>query len=190
MKPWVFLYLLTDECDSARNEFERAMAIFPLSQSGRISLGIAQRLCHDLDEALTTFDHLVSDFPDVPEIFLNRAYVHISKNDFVSAEKDIQTFLSFESDNLEGLLALTVILSETGYDDRAIAILTDLADKYPSNSIILNNLGLIYYRRGDYTSAMTYWEKSIDLNPNQTEIRQNLRQLRWDHGNFDSLTFF
>ena len=42
----------------------------------------------------------------------------------------------------------------------------------PTNTLALNNLGLIYLRKKDYARALDYWNRSLAINPQQSQIKQ------------------
>lgn len=183
-----YLYLLTGDCRRAVKQLQRASTLSLDSRTVRINLGTAQHQCSDLNQALATFDSLSAEFPDDPDILINRANVFVSLHRFGEAEHDIREAMMLEPDRVEAILTLATILGETDRVDEALTVLTELSTRFPEQTAILNNLGLLHYRKGDFSTALKYWEQSIDLNPKQDHIRQNLRQLRFDHGRLELLT--
>ena len=39
---------------------------------------------------------------------------------------------------------------------------------------VLNSIGECYFKMGNFKEALRVWEKSLDLNPNQPEIKKNI----------------
>ena len=62
-----------------------------------------------------------------------------------------------------------------GKTQEAKKVFLQLNTKYPNNSIIHNNLGVLYAKLGEYTSAYTFFESALRLKPNYQEARNNLR---------------
>jgi predicted negative regulator of RcsB-dependent stress response len=43
---------------------------------------------------------------------------------------------------------------------------------------ILNIIGECYFQLGNTSAALTVWEKSLEINPDQPEIRKNVGALK------------
>ena len=46
----------------------------------------------------------------------------------------------------------------------------------------MNNLGNVHYTLGDFEKAVTYWEKSLSVAPEQIDARLNLAKLHYERG--------
>jgi tetratricopeptide (TPR) repeat protein len=57
--------------------------------------------------------------------------------------------------------------------DQAESTFNDLLHDYPRNLDALNGLGLLAYRRGDFTAAETLLRRTLEIAPNDTAIRDN-----------------
>ena len=66
-------------------------------------------------------------------------------------------------------------LDHFGKTQEAKKVFLQLNTKYPNNSTIHNNLGVLYAKLGEYTSAYTFFESALRLKPNYQEARNNLR---------------
>ena len=53
-----------------------------------------------------------------------------------------------------------------GYYDKAIGQLKNLQDKYPRNATITLYLGSAAFQNRDYSAAMGYYERTLDIDPN------------------------
>jgi tetratricopeptide (TPR) repeat protein len=175
-----YLYLLSGNCADAQRQFRRALSLFPTSRSARMNLGIAQHRCGNFKDALKNFNILMENSDEIPEILINRANVYIALKTFDLALDDLNTYLRSHPGRLEARLSKSIVLYEMGETDKAKLMLETLLSDHPENTSILNNLGLIHYKSGDILKAISYWEESIDLNPDQHHIRRTLRELRFD----------
>ncbi|TET70087.1 MAG: tetratricopeptide repeat protein [Candidatus Aminicenantes bacterium] len=43
---------------------------------------------------------------------------------------------------------------------------------------LLNSLGECYYRLGSEDEALAAWEKSLEINPNQPEIKKKIKAIK------------
>ena len=48
----------------------------------------------------------------------------------------------------------------------------------PSSTLVLNNLGIFYAKKGDYAHALDYWNRSLSIEPHQPPIRQAVEAAR------------
>ena len=64
---------------------------------------------------------------------------------------------------------LAAMLNLSGYEEKAVPVLTNLLSKYPNNSTVLNNLGQAYYKLGNKEKAKTYLLQCIKKSPNHPE---------------------
>ncbi len=63
---------------------------------------------------------------------------------------------------------LALFLSETGNAtdlDEAVTIAADLVRRYPGNAVVSDSVGWIFHKKGDYKTALEYFENAIQLNP-------------------------
>ena len=62
----------------------------------------------------------------------------------------------------------------SGNFDEAINELEKLLEVYPDFALAYNDLGVIYYNKGDKERALTYYEKAVVLNPENINFQKNL----------------
>ena len=48
----------------------------------------------------------------------------------------------------------------------------------PDNSMLYNNLGVIYFNSHNHNRAVNYLDKAITLNPDYTDAQNNLRYVK------------
>jgi tetratricopeptide (TPR) repeat protein len=62
--------------------------------------------------------------------------------------------------------------------DQAILILSSLANRYPSLSVVYDFLGNAYYLKTDYKSAFKYYKIAMKLDPSNIERREIFNKLK------------
>lgn len=65
------------------------------------------------------------------------------------------------------------LYSERKYDE-ALAKEQEAVGRKPNDAILLNNLGFLYYRKGDYERALDYLQKTVAADPKRKEAYGNL----------------
>ena len=60
----------------------------------------------------------------------------------------------------------------------ARSVLESLTRKYPIYSVAWWNLGIVYYQLGELQLAETAWEEALRLEPDNSQIRLRIEQLR------------
>ena len=60
----------------------------------------------------------------------------------------------------------------------AIGFYKDYLTSFGTNLLVLNAIGDCYVKTGDLAGAMTVWRKSLELNPNQTELKSKLAEIQ------------
>lgn len=128
---------------------------------------------YNYDKAQKLYVRL-NQFEKTNELSLNKATIQYFKGDYLGCETTIfksLTFLKKENNDLNLNVAYTLIglskIELNEYND-AIEYLTlafDLTKKIDidkaSYGIALNNLGLVYFKKGDYIKAIEYYNKAI-----------------------------
>ena len=55
-------------------------------------------------------------------------------------------------------------------------------EKEPNDSVIMDSLGWVYFKTGDYKNAINYLEKASELNPQNAIISDHLGDAYWFGG--------
>ncbi len=67
---------------------------------------------------------------------------------------------------------------ELGEFGKAIEVYDTAIQRFGVNVLVLNALGGCYFRLGQLSEALTAWEKSLEMNPEQPEIRKNIKVIK------------
>ena len=59
--------------------------------------------------------------------------------------------------------------------------LTRAAELSPRDATAYQVLGELFYRKDDLETAVSYWEKAVELNPDAADIRARLERIRKEH---------
>ena len=97
-----------------------------------------------------------------------------TKKDFKTAETLCYKILSIDQNHFESKALLADIFSKTGDFNKAKKLLNEAIDIQPHNVSILNNLGTTCKKLGETKNAIGYYEKVIQIDPNNTNAYYNL----------------
>jgi tetratricopeptide (TPR) repeat protein len=67
---------------------------------------------------------------------------------------------------------------ELGEFNKAIEVFDKALQQFGVNALVLNALGGCYFRLGQLLEALSAWEKSLEMNPEQPEIRKNIKAIK------------
>lgn len=70
--------------------------------------------------------------------------------------------------------AMAILYTERGEFEKAIALFHELIGKSTDDVYLFSNLGYAYYLKGDYTSALPFFEKATVLDPKNVRAWNNL----------------
>ncbi len=67
---------------------------------------------------------------------------------------------------------------QLGECGKAIDVLNKAVSRFGINTQLLNALGTCYYRIGNKDEALTAWERSLEIDTDQTQIRKNVKAIK------------
>lgn len=136
----------------------------------------------DLQAALALYNRALSELPDNRDILYARGLLHEKLDDITAAEADFKQILQQQPDHADTLNALGYTLADrTDRLQEALAYIQRAHELKPDEPAILDSLGWVYYRLGEYDQAIDYlkqaWEKFRD-----SEVAAHLGEALWQAG--------
>ncbi len=113
--------------------------------------------------------------------FLKTGSGQIKVGDYQAARDSFQRALEYNDSASEGHLGLGIACFYLRDDSETERELSKTLELNPKSSIAYQFLGELYYRKDDLKTAVSYWEKAVELNPNATNIRERLDRIRKEH---------
>lgn len=99
---------------------------------------------------------------------------------FYEGEEERETeFIQIMHDYVAEFLNYSVL-------DHAYSVSSRLLDYFPDNTIILNDLALVYLYGGDLEAALPYLERAFMLNPDDLVVMTNLAYVYEDLGEYEA----
>ncbi len=161
-RPWVF-----------------TKTLHPFSHPSYASiLGIQHFSKGNAEKALDYLEKAFHSQPNSQEYAIALARVYLSVG---QPEKTKRTLLPFR-DSAEVRFELLLFLGQAhqalGEFQFAIPVFQDALTSYGMNIPILNALGECYFRLGNNEEALAAWNKSLEINPDQQELKEKVESLK------------
>ena len=109
---------------------------------------------------------------------LNYARALLSLNDFEKIREILIPFLDQPDENY--ILYKFLGIAHQGMEkyDEALEFYTDYISHGGASFDILNSIALCHYQLGNDKEALRAWEKSLEMNPNQEELKKAIEILK------------
>jgi len=126
-----------------------------------------------VEEAKAYLQEAFRKKPDAIEVALNLARVHMKLAEYGEIEMVLLPFLNrLESPPYELLFIMGKAYQNIGKLDKAIEVFDKAISQYGLNMHLLNSIGDCYFQLGKAPEALAAWEKSLEINPNQPQIKR------------------
>lgn len=143
---------------------------------------IELELLIDEAEHLQAFELLNNALERAPEsidLLYTRAMLAEEINDLTLLENDLRTILSIQPNYTDALNALGYTLADrTDRHEEALALVQQAHQQKPNNPAIMDSLGWVYFRMGEFDKALPLLQKAFNIMPDH-EIAAHLGELLW-----------
>jgi tetratricopeptide (TPR) repeat protein len=134
------------------------------------------------DQARQLFDEALSHQPDNIDLRYARAMFAAERDDLATLERDLRYILDLDPDHVDALNALGYTLADrTRRYPEAFGYIMHAHRLQPENAAILDSLGWVYYRMGEYAKALKYLRQALE-STHDAEIAAHLGEVLWVTG--------
>jgi len=113
--------------------------------------------------------------------FLKSGSEQLKQGDYQSARDSFEQALRYYDVDPTAHLGLGMAYFHLKDDRLAERELLRVIDLNPKEAAAYQVLGEISYRRDDFESALSYWEKAVQLNPSNAALKTRLERVRREH---------
>jgi len=132
-----------------------------------------------IEEAKVQLERAFQRKPDSIEFALNLARVYMRLGAYKQIEKVLLPFIKQpQTPSYEVFFIMGRAYQSLGQLTKAVDIFNQAITHYGLNIHLLNALAESYLQLGNKEEALTAWQKSLDINPNQPQIRKNIEALK------------
>ena len=153
-------------------------AIEPLLPKPLLFLAQIKLAQKDIDRGLIMLEKLKKRFPKNVDIALYLGYANEKLKHYQKAEALYRGVLQQKPEHYKAILRLGAVLIKLGKLEDARSFLESLSQKFPFYAVAWWNLGIVYYQLGEMELAELAWEESLRLEPDNSQVRVILEQLR------------
>jgi tetratricopeptide (TPR) repeat protein len=154
----------------------------------QIQIGDIYRSIENFEDALTAYNkayEMVGNNITAPhwELSFARGITNERLKNWDAAEKDLKTALMFQPDQPYILNYLGYSWADQGVNlDKAAEMIEKAVRLKPDDGAIVDSLGWIYFRMGQYDKAVIVLERASQLAPTEPEINDHLGDAYWRVG--------
>ncbi len=141
-----------------------------------------------LDAAMAVLNRALEAFPDSSSLRYARSMLGERRGDLALMESDLRHILARDPNNATALNALGYTLANrTERYDEAFELISRAHELQPDEPAILDSMGWILYRRGDYDAALDYLTRAYAVFPDP-EVAAHLGEVLWVSGDTQGAT--
>ncbi|MEW5822389.1 MAG: tetratricopeptide repeat protein [Cyanobacteriota bacterium] len=161
--------------DGAMQEYNAAELIDPNNVLVRLNLGTLYQAKGDIPTAIKAYDTILTIDPKNVLAHYYKATALKQVKDFDNAIKELNNVLQLDSNNALAKKELAAIAKEkAGGSEQLAEVLKDIADKDPNNASAQYDAAFEAHSKGDLNLAISYYRKTITINPNFKDAYANL----------------
>jgi len=108
---------------------------------------------------------------------LDYSRVLLEKKEYLSIKEIAQPFLK-DDRRFDFLMIMGQASQALGEYAEAIPFYKEYLDHFGTNISVLNNIGICYHTLGNEEEALIAWEKSLEIEPKQEDIRRKVDMLK------------
>jgi len=153
--------------------------LFPLSHpSFSFILGMQFFNKGQINQARAYLEKAHKSQPNSVEYSLSLARVYFILNDFENAKALLLAVLKSPEPTYNAYWLLGKTHQSLKEFEQAVAIYNQALSHYGINTNLLNSLGDCYHALGETEEALMAWNKSLEINPDQPEIKAKVDQIK------------
>ena len=151
------------------------------------NLGEVSRFSNNQDKAIEYYKKAIENIFYETErywpVYYALAISYDKNNDWMSAEKNLEQALKLSNRHPNVLNYLGYSWLKIGIKtDAAIEYIVEAYEKNPNDGFIMDSVGWIFYKIGDYDNAITFLERASELDPQNAVISDHLGDAYWQGG--------
>lgn len=186
---------------SEAKQYEEAIKVFkkllkdnPKNFQLLFNLGDVLRVSNNQVDAIKYYNEAISTIFYENEkywpIYYALAISYDKNNEWIKAQESLEKALKLSNRHPQ-------VLNYLGYSwlkynmniDTAASMILEAYEKEPNDGVIIDSLGWVYFKTGDYRNAIAYLEKASELNPQNAVISDHLGDAYWLGGRKNEAVF-
>lgn len=173
----VMNYQKADDADGALKAAQRLAASSPREPAAQVILAEVLRSSKDYEGSIRILDKVIGGQKANADwsLYYSRAVAQHMKGDWPAAEKDLLKALAVAPEESDVLNYLGYSWADRGERlPEALVMIQKAADARPESGAVLDSLGWVYFRLGNYEKALASMEKAVELAPSAPDVNDHL----------------
>ena len=180
--------------DEAAKVLKKLLKDNPKNFQVLFNLGDVLRISNNQEDAIRYYNEAINSiFYDSEKywpVYYALAISYDRNNEWPKAEENLEKALKISNRNPQVLNYLGYSWLKSGTNiDKAAALILEAYEKEPNDGVIMDSLGWVYFKTGDYDNAILYLEKASELNPQNAVISDHLGDAYWQGGRKNEAIF-
>jgi tetratricopeptide (TPR) repeat protein len=176
-----------DRADEAKKRLEKLIAEQPNDLEAIMALGGIVRARKQYGECAKIYSRGIATIATPQRsnwtIYYFRGICYERDKQWDKAEADLKMALQLYPDQPNVLNYLGYSWIDQGINlDEGMKMIRRAVDQRPEDGYIVDSLGWVYYRLGDYQEAMKHLERAVELKPDDPTINDHLGDVYWRLG--------
>lgn len=166
--------------EEAAEQFEQALKLAPELSDARVKLGNIQARSGNLEQALATYDSVISNQAENPSLLLKRASVLMALERDDEARRDLESLLNLSPDSSEIRVRLASILEKKDELEGAIQLYLQVLEldlTAQEKPLVHYRLATLYRRLEQFQQAAEQYQAALEVEPNLVPALNNLAGL-------------
>ncbi|MEP0203388.1 MAG: tetratricopeptide repeat protein [Halioglobus sp.] len=139
-----------------------------------------------LEESEQVLNEGLVQFPASTSLLYSRSLIAEKQNDLITMEADLRSILEKNPQNATALNALGYSLANrTDRYDEAYELIAKALELQPGEPAILDSMGWVLFRKGEYPQAINYLQQAYDKFPDP-EVAAHLGEAHWANGDTEA----
>jgi Flp pilus assembly protein TadD len=180
--------------DEAAKVLKKLLKDNPKNFQVLFNLGDVLRISNNQEDAIRYYNEAINSIFYESEkywpVYYALAISYDRNNEWQKAEENLEKALKISNRNPQVLNYLGYSWLKSGITvDKAAALILEAYEKEPNDGVIMDSLGWVYFKTGDYENAIFYLEKASELNPQNAVISDHLGDAYWQGGRKNEAIF-
>jgi len=170
--------------DIAWELYTRAIDLDPRNPETYLNLALLQLNAGGRAEARKLMERAIDVDPGYALTYYHLGKTYMEEGDMEKALELYGKHISLDSTALDARFEMAVALDRVGRLEEALRHLLCICEERPDDVGVMNNIGVIYSKRGEFDQAVQTFEKALKVDPNQPGVLVNAARAHYRLGDY------
>lgn len=179
------IYQKKNNFTAALEQYTKAEELNPSNITTRLNLGTLYQAQKDFDTAIEAYDSIIAYNPNIMQAYLYKAQCYRDMGNLDAALQNYKLALNLEPTNQAIKDEMFAMYETKMTPQQKMDYIYQQLQKAPSDASLNYRYAYELHKAGKISDAITYYNQSIKLNPQNEDAYINLAQCYQQQGNFE-----